>query len=77
MISLGVWACRYRELRPISFGMGTKTAMGTEVRSEGGGQEENMTTDDQVRGGTGRGRNRDEGPSYEMVAIIEENGDAV
>jgi protein SYS1 len=77
MISLGVWACRYRELRPISFGMGAKAVKGAEARAREGGQEEIMTTDDQVRGGRGRGRNRDEGPSYEMVAIKEENGDAV
>jgi protein SYS1 len=77
MISLGVWACHYRELRPITFGMGTKTAMGADVRPEGGGQGENMQADDQVRGSRGRGRNRDDGPSYEMLAIQEENGDAV
>jgi protein SYS1 len=77
MISLGVWACQYRELRPITFGLGAKTVTGNETRVDEGEQEEAMTTDDQVRGGRGRGRNRDDGPSYEMVAIKEENGDAV
>ncbi|KAK6387686.1 Integral membrane protein of the Golgi [Exophiala oligosperma] len=55
-ISLGVWACRYRELQPISFGtVPAKTS--TE------------NADDNVRGASGRGRNMDSGPSYEMVSV--------
>lgn len=76
MVSLGVWACRYRELRPISFGIGGTATTGSEARKEEGGEAESKT-DDQIRGGRGRGRNRDEGPSYEMVAVKEENGEAV
>ena len=77
MISLGVWACRYRELRPISFGVGgtAKAGAGGQTEEEGGQGE--MKTDEHLRGGRGRGRNRDEGPSYEMVGVKEENGEAV
>jgi hypothetical protein len=60
MVSLGVWACRYRELQPISFGTlpGKKTTVN-------GSAEGN---DPHVRGGQG-GRNVDAGPSYEMVNV--------
>lgn len=76
MISLGVWACRYRELRPITFGMGGTANGGSDAGKEGGNQGE-QKTEDHIRGGRGRGRNRDEGPSYEMVGVKEENGEAV
>ena len=76
MISLGVWACRYRELRPISFGIGGAATAGSGPGTEAGTQCESKT-DDHVRGGMGRGRNRDEGPSYEMVGMKEGNGEAV
>jgi protein SYS1 len=76
MISLGVWACRYRELRPISFGTGSAANAGSGTRIEEGSQGESKT-EEHIRGGRGRGRNRDEGPSYEMVAVKEENGEAV
>lgn len=72
MISLGMWACRYRELRPISFGIGGE---GTKVR--GNKIESELEVDEHIRGGRGRGRNRDEGPSYEMVGRKEGNGEAV
>lgn len=55
-ISLGVWACRYRELQPISFG-----TVPAKTSTEGG--------DDNVRGTSGRGLNVDLGPSYEMVNV--------
>jgi protein SYS1 len=79
MISLGVWACRYRELRPISFGLGSASNKEGSTKTEGGGNAvgEMGPEDGHVRGGRGRGRNRDEGPSYEMVAVKEENGEAV
>jgi protein SYS1 len=76
MISLGVWACQYRELRPISFGMGGTANAGAEARKEDESQGE-PKMEGHARGGRGRGRNRDEGPSYEMVAVKEENGEAV
>ncbi len=78
MISLGVWACRYRELRPISFGGGggVGAQAGTDGQKDEGGQEE-PTSGEHVRGGRGRGRNRDDGPSYEMLAVGEDGGEAV
>ena len=66
MVSVAVWACRYRELRPITFsGHGTATG-GTASQKPADGAPD---LEDHVRGGRGRGRNRDEGPSYEMVGI--------
>ncbi|KIV81964.1 hypothetical protein PV11_04110 [Exophiala sideris] len=59
-ISLGVWACRYRELQPISFGTAPKKAT-----ANGAGE-----ADDNTRGSAGTDRNVDAGPSYEMVSVI-------
>lgn len=76
MVSVGIWACRLRELRPISFG---KAVAVDDTGSEAGkpeGTQEDPSIDRHIRGGNGRGRNRDEGPSYEMLAIKEENGEA-
>ena len=66
MISLGVWACRYREMQPISFGTVSK-------KTTQNGANGSAETDDHVRGGQGRGRNVDAGPSYEMVTIGDQN----
>lgn len=76
MISLGIWACQNRELRPISFGKGGGANAGSEARGDNGGEGESKA-EEQVRGGRGRGRNRDDGPSYEMVPVKEESGEAV
>lgn len=65
MVSLGIWACRYRELQPITFG-GSSTGTASQKPANG-----SADPDDLVRGGRGRGRNRDDGPSYEMVGIKE------
>jgi hypothetical protein len=65
MVSLGVWACRYRELQPINFG-GSGTTTASQKPANG-----SADPDEHVRGGRGRGRNRDDGPSYEMVGIKE------
>jgi hypothetical protein len=65
MVSLGVWACRYRELQPIKFG-GSGTATASQKPANGSADPE-----EHVRGGRGRGRNRDDGPSYEMTGIKE------
>ena len=71
MVSLGVWACRYRELQPISFG-GNTTGTASQKPANG----EAVQPDDQVRGGRGRGRAREDGPSYERVGV-NEGDDAV
>lgn len=76
MVSLGIWACRYRELRPITFG----TRVAANAGSEAGKVEGSKGGPDfreHVRSGVGGGRNGDEGPSYEMVAVKAENGEAV
>ncbi|KAH6637797.1 integral membrane protein S linking to the trans Golgi network-domain-containing protein [Boeremia exigua] len=55
MTSLGVWACQWRELRPINFG--TKSTKSTKPADDSAGE---------VRG-SGRGRGRDGGGEYEMA----------
>lgn len=60
MVSLGIWACRYRELQPISFG---NTAVQKPVNGNA------VEPEQYTRDGRGRGRNRDDGPSYEMVGL--------
>lgn len=63
MVGVGVWACRYRELQPITFG-GSSTATASQKPANG-----SVDPEDHVRGGRGRGRNRNEGPSYEMIEM--------
>ena len=71
MTVLGVWACRYRELRPISFGVSAAgtAARGQSVR-EGGDEETGFAV------GRGRGRGRDGAGKYEMVEMGEREGEA-
>ncbi|MCJ1381921.1 hypothetical protein MMC17_005033 [Xylographa soralifera] len=70
MVSLGVWACQWRELRPMSFGKAKETP-GLE---EGRGEEEGEAS---VFGrGRGRGRGRDGAGEYEMVGM-KEGGEGV
>ncbi|KIW28556.1 uncharacterized protein PV07_08210 [Cladophialophora immunda] len=67
MITLGVWACRYREMQPISFGTpAPKKATGQNAAN---GSAEVTVVDDHVRGSPGRGMRNDAGPSYEMVNV--------
>lgn len=64
MTTLGVWSCRWRELRPINFGANTAAASAgnAEVRTEG---------DEEIgfQRGRGRGRGRDGAGEYEMVGM--------
>lgn len=70
MTSLGMWACQWRELRPITFG-GSSAAQPTaqsgdamEASASHGGDEE------QGYGrGRGRGRGRDGAGDYEMAPM--------
>ena len=64
LVSLGIWACRYRELQPISFG---GNAAANKTTANGSAE----MVDDHVRGGRGRGCNADGGASYEMVGMRE------
>jgi len=71
MTSLGVWACQWRELRPISFGGNKQGTLGL--------QPANGSAEDNMRGqprGRGRGRGRDDTGEYEMIGT-NEAGDTV
>jgi hypothetical protein len=59
MTSLGVWACQWRELRPINFGSKAPAARQPAAEEEEG--EESR--------GRGRGRGRDGAGEYEMVGL--------
>lgn len=84
MVGLGMWACQWRELRPINFGGGgsgrkEKRAMrGEEAGNEGEREGNAKVPGDEGRGwwgrGRGRGRGRDPGggrDEYEMVGLRE------
>lgn len=74
--TLGIWGCRYRELRPISFGGSANTGSsgngeGSSAAGAGGdGDEEQGFTR-----GRGRTRGRDGGGEYEMVSVKGEEGE--
>ena len=59
MTSVGIWACQWRELKPISFG--GKAAAKPPAADEGEGETR----------GRGRGRGRDSAGEYEMVTMNE------
>ena len=60
MTSLGVWACQWRELRPINFGSKSTAQQGNGAAKDDGVGETR---------GTGRGRGRDGAGEYEMVGM--------
>jgi hypothetical protein len=76
MIFLGVWACQWRELKPISFGGGgssNNNQVGSSDQALNGGGDNEENNGDDLAGfsrGRGRGRNRD-GGEYEMVGMKE------
>ena len=61
MVGGGVWACRWRELRPIEFGGAAAAA------AKGKGRDGDEGVGYLV--GKGKGRRRDGGGEYEMVGI--------
>jgi hypothetical protein len=62
MTVLGVWACQWRELRPISFGFGaTSNSSNTTTASNRGDAGVGFPQ------GTSAGRGRDGGGTYELV----------
>ena len=72
MTFLGVWVCRYRELRPISFGGGAaRTAQQEQAVVEGRDEEAGFA----AGRGRGRGRGRDGAGEYEMVGMGEQGGE--
>ncbi|CZT10716.1 hypothetical protein WAI453_012571 [Rhynchosporium graminicola] len=72
MTALGVWACQWRELRPINFGgsAAAQTTAEVAVAEDGGDEEMGLGR------GRGRGRGRDGAGEYQMVALKGENGEA-
>ena len=76
MWGLGVWACRWRELRPINFGGRSGGRGKGDARDEGdggGGGDNGAERDDEEVGvvSQGRGRGKNRGGEYEMVGIKE------
>ncbi|KEZ44065.1 hypothetical protein SAPIO_CDS3809 [Scedosporium apiospermum] len=75
-IGLGVWGCRYRELRPISFGGGGAARRDVEntagaAGDAAGGQDGN--DGEGYSRGRGRGRGRDGAGEYELARMGEED----
>jgi hypothetical protein len=68
MASLGIWACQWRELRPISFG---GRPIVTATNSESAGQDATDDGEGFTRG-RGRGRGRDGSGAYEMVGMSDQ-----
>jgi protein SYS1 len=76
MTALGVWSCRWRELRPINFG-GSTAAASSDNGSGNGGPSTNPADGGHVLGdeeqgfirGGRRGRGRDGAGEYEMVGL--------
>ncbi|KAF2481962.1 integral membrane protein S linking to the trans Golgi network-domain-containing protein [Neohortaea acidophila] len=65
MVSLGVWACRWRELKPFAFG-----GHGKDKAADANGQLESGEGDGAGHiMGQGRGRGRDGAGTYEMVGM--------
>jgi ABC-type nickel/cobalt efflux system permease component RcnA len=65
MASLGVWACQWRELRPINFGSKTPAQQAAATEDEGGESR-----------GRGRGRGGDGAGEYEMVSMSQGDNNA-
>lgn len=67
MVALGMWACQWRELRPLTFG-GTKGKEPVKERPEDPERGEGFVM------GSG-GRSRDGGGAYEMVGMAPKEPD--
>lgn len=71
MIFVGMWACQYRELRPIAFGGSGAGSSSNDQRSSARQTPMADVEMGDLAGfalGKGRGRNRDGGGEYEVVA---------
>ncbi|KAK4540898.1 hypothetical protein LTR36_008840 [Oleoguttula mirabilis] len=69
MISLGMWACQWRELQPMAFG--GKGKQRAEATGANGHPQEPASVEkgEGYDMGTGRGRGRDGAGTYEMVGM--------
>lgn len=73
MVSVGIWPCQWRELRPINFG-------GRPIVSAKTSELANPDGSDEGEGfarGRGRGRGRDGSGAYEMVGMSEQADSSV
>lgn len=61
-VALGIWGCRYRELKPITFGGGTAVGNNPSVAADVDGDEESG-----FGRGRDRGRGRDGNGEYELA----------
>ncbi|KAK0649363.1 integral membrane protein S linking to the trans Golgi network-domain-containing protein [Cercophora newfieldiana] len=69
-ILLATWGCRYRELKPISFGgIGGGTAVPSGSAADAGGAGMEGDEEQGYSRGRGRGRGRDGAGEYEMVKM--------
>lgn len=72
-VAIATWGCRYRELKPISFGGGGGTSSGGNGGDNGGdnGGEGGVDGDEEqgFARGRGRGRGRDGAGEYEMMNL--------
>ena len=76
MTSLGVWACQWRELRPINFGAAARAIIppANGVHAEANGAND---SGEGYSRGRGRGRGRDGSGGYEMVGMTDQGDDKV
>jgi hypothetical protein len=75
-VALGIWGCRWRELRPITFGGRSNNDQAT-TTTENGNAEGGEGAGDEEMGlgrGRGRGRGRDGAGEYEMVGMKPDEG---
>ncbi|KAI0127997.1 integral membrane protein [Xylariales sp. AK1849] len=76
-VSLGMWGCQWRELRPITFGGGGRSNNEQGAAPQNDHAEEGSGAGDEEMGfsrGRGRGRGRDGVGDYEMVGIRPNEG---
>lgn len=71
MTLLGMWACQWRELRPIAFG-GSSSQEGSNHEEQTGGVIGTL-----LQGIMGRGRKGEGGGEYEMVSPKENSSEPV
>lgn len=67
MCGLGIWACQWRELRPMVFGGGSSTKNQAEGSQANGHAPEDLEAGHEM--GSGRGTGPDGSGSYEMVGM--------
>lgn len=77
MTTLGIWACRWRELKPISIGVGASQQQSGPSRDDAGNGVGEDAQGFSLSRGRGRDRNGPGGEEYEMVRMKEMGEQAV